>query len=134
MAQHNELGRIGEQEAIGYLMDKGYTLIDRNWRAGLLEIDIVAEWHGELVFIEVKTRHDEMQTLATERLTTRKVENLIEAAHTYIHDHFLWGKPYSFDVITVIGTERPFKIDHLQNAYAEREEWHKRQHKRAFEL
>ena len=58
MADHNELGREGEDEALLYLTQKGYTLLARNWRIGHLEIDIVAEWFGEIVFVEVKTRRD----------------------------------------------------------------------------
>ena len=56
MADHNELGREGEDEALLYLTQKGYTLLARNWRSGHLEIDIVAEWFGEIVFVEVKPR------------------------------------------------------------------------------
>lgn len=134
MAQHNELGATGEQEALYYLIDKGYTLLDRNWRVSHLEIDIIAEWHGEIVFVEVKTRRDEMYALATDGMTLKKKKNLIEAAHAYLHDHYLWGKPYSYDVITVIGTERPFKITHIRHAYTEREVWLERHRKRAFEV
>ena len=54
MATHNELGRLGEDEALFYLTLKGYHLLDRNWRFEHYEIDIVAEWHGEIVFVEVK--------------------------------------------------------------------------------
>ena len=49
MATHNELGRLGEDEALFYLTLKGYHLLDRNWRFEHYEIDIVAEWHGEIV-------------------------------------------------------------------------------------
>ena len=54
MASHNILGQIGEEEACRYLIRKGYTLLDRNWRIGHLELDIIAEWYGEIIFVEVK--------------------------------------------------------------------------------
>lgn len=72
MSEHNELGRIGENEAAYYLALKGYTLLDRNWRREKLEIDIVAEWHGEVVFVEVKTRSDEHFASAAEAVTLQK--------------------------------------------------------------
>ena len=56
MARHNELGLAGEEEACRYLMHRGYRLLDRNWRVGHLELDIVADYYGEIVFVEVKTR------------------------------------------------------------------------------
>ena len=59
MAQHNELGRLGEQQACRYLAEKGYSLLARNWRLGHLEIDIIADYFGEVVFVEVKTRSSE---------------------------------------------------------------------------
>lgn len=54
MATHNELGRLGEDEALFYLTLKGYHLLDRNWRFEHYEIDIVAEWHGEIVLSKSK--------------------------------------------------------------------------------
>lgn len=72
MADHNELGREGEDEALLYLTQKGYTLLARNWRIGHLEIDIVAEWFGEIVFVEVKTRRDEHFAPAAEAVTLHK--------------------------------------------------------------
>ena len=59
MAEHNVLGKEGEGEAVAYLQEKGYVIRHRNWLAGRLELDIVAEKDGELVVIEVKTRRNE---------------------------------------------------------------------------
>ena len=59
MAQHNEFGRISEDRAVAYLMARGYTIRDRNWRLGHKEIDIVAQKNGVLVIVEVKARRDD---------------------------------------------------------------------------
>lgn len=118
MAEHNELGRIGEDEACYYLMHHGYSLLDRNWRDRHLEIDIVAEWHGEIVFVEVKTRRNEIFATARQAVTPGKQSRIIEAAHAYLAQHRL-DSPYRFDIITVVGEQRPFVVSHFPSAYGE---------------
>lgn len=46
MAQHNEFGILGEQEACTYLSKGNYRILERNWHSGHLEVDIIAEWFG----------------------------------------------------------------------------------------
>lgn len=121
MAEHNLLGSEGEREALLYLVHEGYTLHDRNWRAGHLELDIIAEWWGELVFVEVKTRADEAYAPAAEAVTLTKKRNLIAAAHAYMSAMGETDRPFRFDIITVVGKERPFRIEHLKDAYTEHE-------------
>ena len=58
MARHNDLGKWGEQLAADLLVTKGYAIAERNWRAGNMEIDIVAMKGARIVFVEVKTRSD----------------------------------------------------------------------------
>lgn len=106
MADHNLLGQEGERQAMLHLMHKGYTLLEHNWRSGHLEIDIVAEWHGEIVFVEVKTRRNEDFAPAAEAVTLYKKRNLIAAARAYLAYHHLIGQPYSYDIITVVVLRR----------------------------
>ena len=134
MADHNELGREGEDEALLYLTQKGYTLLARNWRIGHLEIDIVAEWFGEIVFVEVKTRRDEHFAPAAEAVTLHKKRNIIAAGRAYLAHNHLLGSPYSYDIITVVGKQRPSCITHLRHAYNEERVWKQRLHKRDFEV
>ena len=56
MAQHNQLGKTGEERAAEYLISKGYIIRDINWRSGKMELDIVAYRDKTLVVVEVKTR------------------------------------------------------------------------------
>ena len=111
MATHNILGQIGEEEACRYLIRKGYTLLERNWRVGHLELDLLAECYGEIVFVEVKTRSNEDFATALEAVDEEKLENLRRAAGHYLHLHHL-DQPIRFDVITVVGTQKPFVITH----------------------
>ena len=134
MAEHNELGALGEEEALLYLMKEGYTLLDHNWTTGHLEIDIVAEWWGEIVFVEVKTRRNEDFALAVEAVTPHKKRNLIAAAHAYLAQHGWLERPYRYDIITVIGQQPPFTVTHLPNAYTESEMYERRQKRDEFQV
>ena len=116
MAEHNELGRIGEDEACYYLVHKGYCLRDRNWRFGHLEIDIVAELFGEIIFVEVKSRrHNEMGE-AFRAVTLAKKQNLLAAAREYMKQNRL-DAPCRFDIVTVVGEQVPFEVTHYPFAY-----------------
>ena len=120
MAEHNELGRIGEMQACIPLVQENYILLARNWRSGHLEIDIVAESYGEIVFVEVKTRSHNEFDQARQAVTLNKKRNLIAAAHAYLRENNRVGDPYRLDIITVVGTKRPFEIKHYVYAYSER--------------
>ena len=52
---NQKIGNDGENIATSYLIKKGYTILDTNWRYGHLEVDIIAEYNGMVVFFEVKT-------------------------------------------------------------------------------
>ena len=64
MAGHNEFGIRGEEVAVAHLIGKGYSIVERNWRCGHKEVDIIAMKASELVFVEVKTRKDEEVSMA----------------------------------------------------------------------
>lgn len=116
MAEHNLLGQKGEEEACRYLTRCDYRLLHRNWRCGHLEIDIVAEDFGELVFVEVKTRRNEVFAEAIDAVTSEKKKNIIRAARAYMAC-YRTDQPFRFDIITVIGEQPPFSITHTENAF-----------------
>ena len=111
MASHNILGQIGEEEACRFLIRKGYTLLERNWRVGHLELDIIAECYGEIIFVEVKTRSNEDFAPAITAVDDEKIKNLRLAARHYLDLNRL-DQPIRFDIITVVGSQRPFTITH----------------------
>lgn len=116
MAQHNLLGHSGEETAARYLMREGYTLHELNWRCGHLEIDIVAEWYGEIVFVEVKTRRDERFGAPEEAVGTAKQAHLVRAANAYLRIHRI-DSPSRFDIIAIVGERPPFTIRHTKHAF-----------------
>lgn len=116
MATHNTLGKKGEDAAVAYLEGKGYALRHRNWRKNHLELDIVAEKDGELVVAEVKTRTNDQYKEPQKTVDWQKIRRIVIAADAYIK-HFGIDNPVRFDIITVMGKEGDFRIDHIENAF-----------------
>lgn len=83
-----QLGALGEEIAVKYLKERGYKILDRNFRyKGYGELDIVAEKSGNLVFIEVKTRIDSSNDSAykpEDNITYFKQKQLIKLAKIYL--------------------------------------------------
>ena len=80
MASHNELGKWGEETATIYLRQKGYTILERDWKSGHRDIDIIATINNTIVFIEVKTRKFNSLTSPIEAVNYQKLKNL-KTAH-----------------------------------------------------
>ena len=116
MAEHNLLGDKGEMLASRYLMDKGFAILRYNWRCGHKEIDLIACERDTLVFVEVKSRRDESYGKATDAVDSQKISNLISAAEVYINRYKI-DTPYRFDIVTVVGTAEPYKIEHIRDAF-----------------
>lgn len=116
MAEHNELGELGEERAQAYLRSKGFRIRHTNWQCGKLELDIVAEKDGWLIVVEVKTRSTETFEHPQEAITTRKIRNIINATHEYIMK-FNWHGETRFDVISVIPHGQAFEIEHIEDAF-----------------
>lgn len=116
MAEHNELGKEGEEAAAAYLTDKGYTIRHRNWRSGRKELDIVAEYQGQLVVAEVKTRRDTRFGDPQDAITDRKIRRIVSTTDAYLRK-FALDMPVRFDIITVTGMKEPFSITHIEDAF-----------------
>ena len=119
MAEHNDLGKWGEDEAALYLEDQGYVIIDRDWKIGRRDLDIIAASPdgSMLVIVEVKTRTDEEYQQPEEAVTRGKMKNLAIAANAYVKECNV-DKELRFDVISIVGCGRQVKsILHLKNAF-----------------
>lgn len=116
MATHNVLGKAGEDAAIAFLERNGYTLRDRNWRKNHLELDIVALKDDELIFVEVKTRSSTDYIEPQDAVDWQKVRRLVIAADAYIK-HYGLDLPVRFDILTVVGVDGKFEIEHIEEAF-----------------
>ncbi len=95
------IGQIGEDAAVKYLESQGYVILDRNWRYGHLELDIVALDGEFLAFIEVKTREVNALVPPNYAITISKQRNLINAANGYVVRNRR-SEEVRFDIVSVI--------------------------------
>ena len=115
MAAHNELGKWGEDTAATYLEEKGYQIIERDWKSGHHDLDIVAIESSTLVIVEVKTRRNRLFGDPEEAIDYKKRKSLQLAINHYVKSHLL-GSRVRFDIISIIGTigSQP-EIDHIKD-------------------
>ena len=115
MAAHNELGKWGEDLAADYLQRKGYTIIERDWKSGRRDLDIVAKNGDVIVFVEVKTRRNSLYGQPEEAVDYRKLQSLQQAINHYIKFRHI-SQEVRFDIISIVGTigTEP-DIQHIQD-------------------
>jgi len=119
MAQHNTLGQQGEDFAATFLQNKGYNILDRNWKRGDLEIDIVAEQNDWIVFVEVKTRSSDKWGDPEDAVDELRKKRLTAAANAYIK-YRKKDNPFRFDVIAIIMNGNGTDIRHIEEAFSPR--------------
>ena len=102
MAQHNELGKAGEQAAVEFLIKQGLTIRETNWRMNKMEIDIIAQGPGPILHIvEVKTRSNDQYLDPMRTITRAKKQHMVNSANAYINYYKLQFE-IQYDVIIVI--------------------------------
>ncbi len=116
MAQHNELGKKGEQLAIDLLIKKGYTILDKNWRYLKAEIDIIAQKGEILAVVEVKTRSSDYFGNPQDFVNPKKIKLLVTAIDEYVQSKNL-DVEVRFDIIAIIKNKHKTTIEHLENAF-----------------
>ncbi|MBK21708.1 MAG: endonuclease [Flavobacteriales bacterium] len=117
MAFHNQLGEEGEKIAVNYLKSRGYIIHHTNWRMSHLEVDIIAEDNGELVFIEVKTRSSNKYGEPEEAVNDQKERDLLRLASVYLENLQL-EVPARFDIISIIISVSKSNITHFEDAFS----------------
>jgi putative endonuclease len=116
MAKHNELGKLGEELAEGFLKQNGYTILETNWTFQKAEIDIIAQKENIFAVVEVKTRSSIEFGLPQDFVKPSKVKLLVKAMNEYITSNDLDGE-VRFDIIAISKEEKNFKIEHIEDAF-----------------
>lgn len=117
MATHNDLGKQGEAIAANYLTGLGYELLEENWIHGKAELDLVAYFNGQLIFVEVKTRSSTAFGQPEDFVGQAKQKQLIRAATAYVELMGHQGE-VRFDIVAVLfNTPNHYTINHIQDAF-----------------
>ena len=120
MALHNEIGRLGEDATCEYLCNHGYNIVERNWRLGNIEIDIIAENNDYIAFVEVKTRTTlYADTTPEQYVDAHKQRFMTVAGNAYIKHHKI-SKQLRFDICGILwnkSTNSPDTIHYYENAF-----------------
>ena len=116
MAEHNELGKLGEELAVDLLFKAGYEILETNWVFQKAEVDIIAKKANTLAIIEVKTRSDIAFGLPQEAVKQKKIQLLVKAVNEYVIRKNL-DVSVRFDIISIVKTGNSFITDHLEDAF-----------------
>ncbi len=117
--RRKKLGRLGEEAAVAYLVQKGYRILCRNYRCALGEIDLVAAEGSTLIFVEVRSRSSEDFGLPEESITWRKKRRLRQLASYFLASCGGHRGPVRFDVLAIryAADGSIAAINHIVNAF-----------------
>ena len=116
MAQHNELGKLGEQLAANFLAKRGYKIITKNYRYLKAEVDIIAQKENTLIGVEVKTRSSDYFENPQDAVNPKKIKLLVSAMNNYVEENDL-DVEVRFDIIAITKTQKKFDIEHIEDAF-----------------
>ncbi|GIG62847.1 UPF0102 protein [Longispora fulva] len=118
VAAKDAVGRYGERVAARFLVDAGMAVLDRNWRCGEGEIDIIARDGDALVICEVKTRRGDSHGSPAEAVTAAKVAQVRRLAKYWLAHSGLSTVEVRFDVVCVRPRRSgPATVEHLRGAF-----------------
>lgn len=116
--QRLAVGAFGERLAARHLVDQGMVVLDRNWRGGNGEVDIIARDGETLVFVEVKTRRNEGFGAPAEAVVARKVRRLRQLAAEWLASSGVRAEEVRFDVVSVLPQRRGApRVEHVRAAF-----------------
>lgn len=115
--QRCETGRRGEEVAEKFLQQMGLRTLDKNWRAGHREIDLIMEWSDGIHFIEVKTLRAPNIREPYENISRKKQLLLLSAARAYLASARIYREAL-FDVVSVVIDGEDAKVDYFPDAFS----------------
>jgi putative endonuclease len=119
LTDHERLGQWGERRCEKFLKNKGLRKLARNFSCRTGEIDLVmVDADGSIVFVEVRTRADEIFGSAESSVTAAKKAKLSRTAQYFLATHNIENRPFRFDVVTIVlGQKGRPQIRHYENAF-----------------
>ena len=114
----HETGRTGEDMALEYLLQRGYKLLERNWRCRYKEVDLIMENSDGIHVVEVRTRKEPTAVEPEQTVDRRKQHNLEAAANSYLRSRKTTA-PVHFDIVSIVldGSGKVLRLNHIQDAF-----------------
>ncbi len=109
-------GKSGEDIAVNFLENEGYTILERNYHFERAEVDIVAYDNQRFIFVEVKTRTGSSFEESDERLSTDQFKRVMKAGEAWLYERKMEGAPVRFDLITIQLKGAEPVVIHYKNA------------------
>ena len=113
----SKLGKTGEDVACDFLLSRGHQILDRNWRAGHLELDIVSEGPDGLHFVEVKARTAPVTSTLMDQVNPVKQKRISAAARQYLAKHQLPPREVYFDIVSVLFDGGETRVRYIPQAW-----------------
>jgi putative endonuclease len=110
------VGDIGEELAVKFLEEKGYIILDRNYRSRFGEIDIIAKYKDYYIFIEVKTRRFISYGRPAEAINSVKINRIMKTVNFYLSHKKIHDCNMRIDAIEIfIKNSKDIQINHIEN-------------------
>ena len=116
MAEHNELGKLGEELAVDFLEKNGYEILETNWTFQKAEVDIIAKKDAILAVIEVKTRSSLDYGLPQDFVKPKKIQLLVKAINEYVTQNDI-DVDVRFDIVAIHKENNEFILEHIEDAF-----------------
>ena len=116
MSDKIKKGKEGEDLAAIFLTDKGFEIVERNYRHKRSEIDLIVKKSGWLVFVEVKLRTSDAYGYPEDFVDYKKAKNIIEGAEQYTYDKN-WQGNVRYDIVSIRQLNGKQEILHIEDAF-----------------
>lgn len=120
MREKKDLGDLGEKIAEKFLKDKGYKILDKNFRySNFGELDIIGKKGDDIIFFEVKTRKKTApcEFLPEDNITRDKQKKLIKLSEIYLCKKGWMEKSWQIDILAIeVYRNGNFDVRHTENA------------------
>jgi putative endonuclease len=116
MAEHNDLGKLGEELAVDFLEKNGYEILETNWTFQKAEVDIIAKKDAILAVIEVKTRSSLDYGLPQDFVKPKKIQLLVKAINEYVTQNDI-DVDVRFDIVAIHKENNEFILEHIKDAF-----------------
>jgi putative endonuclease len=116
MNENMKTGNDGEDAARAFLEQKGYEILERNYRYRRSEVDLIVKHNNWLVFVEVKTRSSAFFGYPEEFVDRKKQFLIFEAAENYMYEKD-WNGNVRYDIVSVMSAKGKMEVYHIEDAF-----------------